>query len=325
MRFFLNGLLAIALLLAVELKVRGTTMTSEDLTAASLLQEGDTAFQSRDYERALIIYQKAVTSAKEEFNRPVEVEGLSQVARMMLLTNRVESGKVYLEEARQRANQSDSMGWSRYLGVRGRFEWKEGSLKAARATFEEMYDYCSTSQLWARAVDAAHMVAIVSEQPEEQIAWGKKGIGIAEARETMQWLGPLWNNLAGSYFETKEYDSALECYLKARDYHWRFSDERAKLVADYHIGMTYRVLREYEEARKWLRPVLAWAERLEDHDMIGQSCEDLGEAEIGLGNRPNGLALVKRARDEYKIAGYEQNAPDIWNNINSRIIALEKK
>ena len=167
------------------------------------------------------------------------------------------------------------------------------------------------------------MVAIVAERTEDQIEWSKKGIAIAEARETGNWLGPLWNNLAGIYYEIKQFDSALECYKNARDFHWRFSDERAKLVADYHIGMTLRHLERHGEAASWLRPVLSWAERLDDHDMIGQACEDLGEAYIGVGKKAEGIELLKRAREQYKIVGYDKSAPDIWDGITKRLEGLK--
>ena len=32
-----------------------------------------------------------------------------------------------------------------------------------------------------------------------------------------------------------------------------------------------------------------------------------------------GLAYLKRARDEYKLAGYATSAPEIWENISKRI------
>jgi len=294
-------------------------MTLDRQSADALLETGDTTFQQKDYAAAFMQYEKAAGAAREEFNRPVEVEALSQMARMRLLMNKMDDAKQYLAEAASRANDSDSMGWSRYLGVKGRVEWRTGDLKTARQTFETMFDYCSLHDLWSRAVDAAHMVAIVAETPEDQIEWSRKGIAIAEARETENWFGPLWNNLAGIYYDMKRYDSALECYRTAREYHWRFSDERAKLVADYHVGMAYRFLGNYKQAGSWLRPVLAWAERLQDHDIIGQACEDLGEAAIGLGRKDEGLAYLKRARDEYKLAGYDTSAPEIWENISKRI------
>ena len=58
-----------------------------------------------------------------EFNRPVEVEVLAQIARMNLLLNRKEEGRKWLEEAETKASESDPMGWSRFLGVKGRFQW----------------------------------------------------------------------------------------------------------------------------------------------------------------------------------------------------------
>jgi len=318
-RLMLILLLTTACAFAIEPKKRGTPMTLDRQSADALLQMGDTTFQQKDYAAAFTQYEKAVNAAREEFNRPVEVEALSQMARMRLLMNKMDDARKYLAEAASRTNESDSMGWSRYLGVKGRVEWRTGDLKTARQTFETMFDYCSLYDLWSRAVDAAHMVAIVAESPEEQMEWSRKGISIAEARETENWLGPLWNNLAGIYYDMKKYDSALECYKTAREYHWRFSDERSKLVADYHVGMVYRYLGEFNVAGTWLRPVLAWAERLQDHDMIGQSCEDLGEAAIGLGRKDEGLAYLKRARDEYKLAGYATSAPEIWENISKRI------
>lgn len=308
---------------AIDVKPQGVPVTSGDeITADSLLKQGDADFQAREYDKALSSYTVAVDLARKEFNRSVEVEALSQVARMHLVQGRKEEGRAFIEKAAALADDSDPMGWSRYLGVQGRFQWKDDDLVGARATFERMYDYCSVNALYGRAVDAAHMIAIVAGTPAEQIEWGRRGIEAAEASGEERWLGPLWNNLAGTYWENKQYDTALACYVKARDYHWRFSDETAKLFADYHVGMTYRHLGQWDEAKKWLRPVLAWAERLENHGAIGQACEDLGEALIGEGNRADGLKYLRRAREEYLKEGYDKGWPEIWDNINKRLIAL---
>jgi tetratricopeptide (TPR) repeat protein len=308
---------------AIDVHRKGANVTAEEITADSVLRQGDSIFQTHDYQAALEVYQQAVARAREEFNNSVEVEALAQMARMNLLLGRKEEGRRSLEEAGRKASESDPMGWSRYLGVKGRFEWKDGDLKAARETFDKMYTYCNVNGLWGRAIDAAHMIAIVAETPAEQIEWGRRAIEAAEAAEEERWLGPLWNNLAGTYFDNRQYDSALECYLKAREYHWRYSNEEAKLFADYHVGMTYRMMGRYEEAGKWLRPVLAWAERIENHSAIGQACEDLGEIEIAQGRKAEGLKLLKRAREEYRKAGFDKSWPEVWQHINKRIAELE--
>ncbi len=320
---FLGVMLSGLTAAGIDIKPQGVPVTSGDeITSDSLLNQADAEFQARDYEKALQSYLTAIDLARKEFNRSVETEALAQAARMSLLGDRKEQGRAYLDSARTIADDSDPMGWSRFLGVLGRFQWKDDELSAARKTFEQMYEYCSVNALYGRAVDAAHMVAIVAETPEDQIAWGYRGIEAAEAADQERWLGPLWNNMAGTYYESRQFDSALACYLKARDYHWRFSDETAKLFADYHIGMTFRRLGQYDEAKRWLRPVLAWAERLDNPGAIGQACEDLGEAMIGGGEKAAGVQLMRRAREEYIRAGYDKNWPEIWENINRRLKEL---
>lgn len=309
---------------AVDVVSKGGRMSdTREINADSLLAQADSVFQKRDYQGALDLYTRTSEIARADFNRPVEVEALAQMARMNLLLDTKEEGRHWLQVATERASDSDPMGWSRLLGVKGRFEWKDGDLKTAHATFEEMYTYCNTNALWSRAVDAAHMIAIVSETPEEQIEWGQRGIEAAEAGGVESWLGPLWNNLGTTYYDLKHYDLALECFLKARQYHWQYSDETAKLYADYHVGMTYRFLGKYDEAKQWLRPVLAWAERLENHSAIGQACEDLGEIDIAQGKKTEGVALLKRARTEYQAAGFDKTWPGIWENVNKRLTEVQ--
>lgn len=307
---------------SVDRQIKGANVTDTDITADSLLKEADSVFQKRDYNTAKEKYEKVVEAAHKEFNRSVEVEALAQVARTNLILGEKENGRAWLEKAEERASDSDPYGWSRLLGVKGRFAWQDKDLTTARTIFEEMFAYCNTNGLYGRAIDAAHMVAIVAEKPEEQIEWNRLGIEAAEASDTEHWLGPLWNNLAGTYYDLNQFDSALTCYRKAREYHWRFSGEIGKLYADYHVGMTLRLTGQTEEAAQWLRPVLAWAERLGNHSCIGQACEDLGEIAITDGNSEEGLALLKRAREEYKLEGYDSSWPEIYEKIEKRIAEL---
>ena len=299
-------------------------MTDSAKTSVDSLKEADSLFQDRDMEAAFAAYDRAHQKAREEFNRPVEVEALAQMARLNLIKGDIEEGRDWLDKARERVDESDPLGWSRFLGVEGRFEWKAGNIQTARETFEQMFEYCSAKSLWGRAVDAAHMIAIVAESREDQIKWSHVGIEMAEARGSNQWLGQLWNNLAGVYFDSKQFDSCLSCYLKARDYHWQFSGEVQKLFADYHVGMVYRLKGEFENAEKWLRPVLAWAERLENHSAIGQACEDLGEIELARGNSSLGVSFLKRAKEEYQKTGFDKTWPGIWDNINKRLKQVKK-
>lgn len=297
--------------------------TDDSLTADGLLKDADALFQKRDYDLALTKYSQALEQARREFNPSIESEALAQIGRMYLATDRKEEGRPWLERAANRASLSHPMGYSRYLSVKGRFEWKDGNLPQASQTFAEMYDYCVTNSLFARAVDAANMLSIVSEDVPTRIEWSRKGIQAAESGSVDNWLGPLWNNLAATFYEEKHYDSALACYETAREYHWRHSPETSKLFADYHIGMVLRHLGRYDEAETWLRPTLSWAERLENHSCVAQTLEELGEIAIARGDKTRGLTDLRRARDEFKAAGYEQSSPEIWNHINNRLEELK--
>lgn len=300
-------------------------MTDEELqkSADATLRLADESFQARRLGQALEQYHTAQQLARDEFNRPIEVEALSQMARVLMMQGKKDEGHQWLEKAAAIASENDPMGWSRFVGVRGRYQWRENDLTGARETFEQMYTFCSNNNLWSRAVDAANMNAIVADTPEDQIVWSRRGIEIAEKAEVDSWLGPLWNNLAATYFDIHQYDEALDCYLKARGYHWQHSDERSKLMADYQIGMTLRMLGKMSDAARWLRPVLAWAERLEDNVAIAQAAQDLGEVEIASQRKLSGIALLKQALSAYRAAKYDEQAPEIVEQLSGRIKQLE--
>ncbi|MEW5994844.1 MAG: hypothetical protein AB1744_10675, partial [Candidatus Zixiibacteriota bacterium] len=70
---------------AIDIKPKGEQVTTETKTADSLLQQADATFQAHDHKAALKQYETAYERARGEFNRSVEVEALSQVARMHLI------------------------------------------------------------------------------------------------------------------------------------------------------------------------------------------------------------------------------------------------
>jgi len=164
----------------------------QEYTADSLLKQADEVFQSRDYVAAHDEYLQVAERARQEFNRSVETEALSQVARTSLLLGEKDAGRDWLTKAFERATNDDPMGWSRYLGVRGRFEWQDGDIMAARKTFDEMYVYCNTNGLWGRSVDAAPKNRsnggnAESRQPSPGVSragWGRSGITWLEPTTT---------------------------------------------------------------------------------------------------------------------------------------------
>ncbi len=90
-------------------------MTKPADNSAAMLDRADEIFQTREYQAALEAYTDAARQAHEEFNRSVEVEALSQMARMNLLLDDKETGREWLGQALERASDNDPAGWSRYL------------------------------------------------------------------------------------------------------------------------------------------------------------------------------------------------------------------
>ena len=309
--------------LAVLQPVRAAHATNGDLTMTSkeLIASADSAFGASNYDNAREIFTKALEASKKEGDKSDEVEANAMIARCYLIKNDMDSGLPYLKAAEADARQDQPLGWSRYLGVRGRFEWQQNDLKKAVGTFEEMYNFCENNGMPSRAIDAAHMVAIVGT-PEQQIEWGKKGIAEAEKGNITHWLGPLWNNLGWAYEDQEKYPEALDAYLNARKYHWQYGTEQNKLIADWAVGHAYLLNSDYENAGKWLRPVLAWAERVENTEFVGLTYRDLGEVVLAGGDSTTALEYFVNAQNNLKKAGMPDWDADGYQKIVDKITAL---
>ena len=312
---------------------------AEPTTAAELLALGDKTFRMRDYEDATAIYKRAIAAAENEINgksgdlpqaeTALLAEALAMTARGYLIRGKGKEGLPYLERAAKVANVAQPNGWSRYLGVKGRFEWKvEKDKPKATKTFEHMHAYCMKHELWSRAVDAAHMVAITGTH-DQQVAWGLKGIEAAEKGGMEGWLGPLWNNLGNTYDELGQQEKALEAFKKARHYHWKGEGEHRKLVADWAVGMAYRKCGKLKEAKQWLRPVLAWAMRrwLEEKtpergEWVGLASMDLGLVALAEGRKDAARLDLDRAHHLLAAVKMEEWHPAAWKELTEARAAV---
>ncbi len=286
------------------------------------LAQGDKKFDERSFVEATAAYQQAYDSALVTGDTSIQIESLSQLARCRLTQNDFDGCKEWLAKAAAIASERYP-GWARYLGVKGRLEWREGHNEVATETFKKMHAFAKAQNFPDRYLDAAHMVAITGS-PEMQIEWGLRGIQEAEATGNLRWLASMYNNLAGTYSEQGDYQKSYEYYLKAREYHWQFSGETGKLYAEYQIGWILTMLGRYDEALTYLRPSLAWAERLGNDDVQGQACADLGDIAAAKGDKNEATKMYRRSIEHFKKAGYEQSGPEILKKVESKLAALGK-
>jgi tetratricopeptide (TPR) repeat protein len=276
--------------LTISLSAEDTAMIREHFQEQ--LDEADAVFNARQYEQATDLYKTLAARAELGKDEVVQVQALAMAARGHLIRGEAQAGQVWIDKAARLASPSEPLGWSRYLGVRGRFESHGGNDVQATKTFKAMYDFCVSNGQYSRAIDAAHMIALTGTL-EEQIQWAKKGIQAAEQGEENQWLGPLWNNLGITYWtlaikadaeQALAYNrEAVECYKKARHYHNEYGNEFSAAVADWALGSAYRRTGEFDIARSLLNRVKDWASIRYHAEPTDENGEWVGLADMELG------------------------------------------
>lgn len=268
------------------------------------LEQADSLFKEHNIDEALDIYLEAIKAARTESDNRVLTEAYSQVARCYLKRDRKEEGRTWLQKAKEIASEDDPPGWSRYLGVRGRFEWKDAAettgilspeTDRASNTFKKMYDYCLRHDLYERAIDAANMVSITARK-DERVAWALKGIDAAEKGNLEGWLAPLWNNLGWAYDDIGEYEKSLKALEKARVYHYKMGKELPMLIADWSVGHALRMTGQIDSAETVLRHVQRWAFIRKGEEKSPENAEWVGFANLELAE----IALIKGDKDSAK-------------------------
>jgi len=301
-----------------------------DPQANELLDQADQTFRSRKYAESVPGYEAALTRAREAGDRSVEAEALAQIARAYSLTERLEEGRGWLQQAAAAADPALPLGWTRFLGVRGIYEREGGDKQSALATFVEMYDYSLAHDVPKRGIDAAHHAAIVAP-PTEQLSWAEKGIAAAEAAQDEGWLAVLWNNLGASHEDAGRWEEAAEAYAKAKHYHYKTGSERAKLAADWALGRASLRAGQVEVARELLPGVLtraqAWRERepeeKEAAEWVGFGATALGELRVHEGQRAAGLELLREGRALLVAGGIQKWWPGFLKDLDARIAQAE--
>lgn len=297
-------------------------------TSDTRLAEADQAFRNRQYEEAGVAYEALAEAALATGDTTTYVEACAMRARSYLIRDRADEGRPWLDRAIALADTSMPPGWSRCLGVRGRFEWKDGDLETATGTFLEMFDFCGKHGLHERAVDAAHMMALTGD-PTQKYEWAMRGIEMAERGGMMGWLGPLWNNLGWDYVEAGRYDEARAALEKAREYHYAGTSELPKLIADYSVAHVLRLEGRLDESEAAMRAVFDWASRLKDEgssdalEWMGLSRWELAEIAVSRGETGLALGMLSEALGELEEAGMPSWDETGWQSRKARVEELE--
>ena len=163
----------------------------------------------------------------------------------------------------------------------GRLENSRGHRDAAKPYFRQALELAEQGHFEHEAIDAAHMLGIVSAG-EEAIRWNELGLRLAAAssnESARQWKGSLLNNLGWTYFNTGDFNSALSTFQAALAFQETAGDAVRIRVAQWTVARCLRALERYDEA-------LAIQHRLIEYPEQGYVSEELGELLLVLG-RPD--------------------------------------
>lgn len=322
------------------LSVCGNKGEPETISKSSeLIKRGDELFSNQEKSDALEVYKMAADTALAENNNSNLTEAYAQVARCYLSMGEKEEGRPWLEKAEKIAKDTEPYGWTRYLGVKGRFLWKDAAeekhevapeVDEAAKTFTGLYDYALKHQLHESAVDAANMMSIVGDM-ESRVDWSLKGIKAAEEGGLRDWLAPLWNNLGWAYDDLGMYDKSLEALMEARRYHYIKGNEKSMMIADWSVAHAYRMTGQIDSALAWSQRAVMWAKDLYDADRSSENAEweglgyrELAEAALAAGNKARALAGFKSARMYLDKANMKEWDEKGYNELLNKITTLEE-
>ena len=249
-------------------------------------------------------FKELLPRAKASGNQGYLAEILTQIARTCSLRGDFPCAHRTLDQVRPLLSDEHPRSEIRYLLERGRTFNSAGNKAEARPLFLEAWELGAASGEDGRAIDAAHMMAIVAPS-DKKLAWNLKALELTEAtsdEEAKEWSGSLYNNIGWTYFVRREYDKAMGFFDKALTWRQAQNQVREIQIAKWCIGRTHRALGNIEKA---LEIQEALYREIEEGgaEKDGYVFEELGECYFAL-KRPEAEPFFAQA--------YEYLSKDEW-------------
>lgn len=181
--------------------------------------------------------------------------------------------------------------------VEVRYQLEAGRLKNSSGSPEEAIPYFKKALTLAKeakfdyyAVDAAHMLGIATKG-KESVDWNEEALAMA-AKSTdvraQKWRGSLLNNLGWTYFNSGEFEKALNKFDAAHDYQVEHGSPVAIRISRWAIARCYRAMHRYADALAILNDLIQFPE-------AGYVSEELGEDLLAIGKKDEAKPHFKRA------------------------------
>jgi tetratricopeptide (TPR) repeat protein len=302
-----------------KLKDEFNTIQLEEIKNFDNLWDYSNPNASRQQFENLLIQVNSIKSAQKEM-KDLALQIETQIARTYSLELNVEMAKKILEKVKTNLNDEllRTLATIRFHLELGRTYNTEKNVEEAMKCFQEAFNLAEKMKQDYYAVDALHMMAILSPL-KDSIKYSNLALNIIDRssdHKTTKWLGPLLNNTGWSYFDSTKYDMALELFKRCEEYHYKNSNDRELRIAKWSVA---RVLRQIESIHKALKIQIALeAENDKNGEPDGYVFEELGELYLILDDKEKSKFYFSKA--------YKLLSKDLWlqKNESERLNRMKK-
>jgi tetratricopeptide (TPR) repeat protein len=234
--------------------------------------------------------------AGADTDRRLELQ--TQIARTYGLRRRFTDAHALLDEIEPQLASAGAAPQVRYLLERGRTYNSGGDPARSRELFERAWEQARAAGLGGLAVDAAHMLAIVTP-PDEAARWTQAGLELARASrdaKALALLPALLNNHAWNLHDAGRYEEALAVFREAQTEWHRSGRQPQGRIATWSVARCLRSLQRYGEALAMQRELEREWQKAGGVD--GYVFEEIAENLDALGQGTDAARYYRRAADE---------------------------
>ncbi len=235
---------------------------------------------------------------------PPYVELLTQIARAQGLQRHFDAAHATLDQVAAVLVDQPAHSQVRYQLERGRVFNSAGDRQMAQQYFTAAWSLAQQHGEEYYAIDAAHMLAIVTPLPEQH-GWNLQALALVEKSSdprVAKWLGSLHNNIGWTEFEAGNFAVALTHFQQALAAREAQGNPGAIHIARWCVAKALRTLGRPEEALPIQQALLAEDEASDSSD--GYVYEELGECYLAL--------AAPSLAQPYFARAYQLLAQDEW-------------
>ncbi len=242
---------------------------------------------------------------------------LTQIARTYSLRRMFDDAHATLDDVERSLMTASPLVSVRYFLERGRSFNSAGKVGGAFQMFERAHKLAIECGEMGFAIDAVHMLAIASQEPEEQIRWNLEGIELCKQHpDHARWLRALYNNLGETYRGTGEYQKSLECFQNLVKWY-----EDRKLPVDRYTRVDEaKLLRLCNRTGQGLEKITSLRNELQQSgESDGFVEEELAESLEACGRGDEARAHFRHAWETLKSESWiKDSEPGRWQRLQSR-------